>query len=106
MTVHGDGSAARDWLFVEDHCDALDRIIHADIDKVIGQVINLGTGHDRSVLEIAESVKAIVQSGSLELVGAAVGRRRTDLIRQSTRRASGEISFVGDRHLTHPLKTD
>lgn len=30
MTVHGDGSARRDFLFVADHCDALDRLLHAD----------------------------------------------------------------------------
>ncbi len=61
LTVHGDGSAARDWLFVEDHCQALDRLIHVDRDTVVGEVINLGTGRDISVLEIAESVRAAMQ---------------------------------------------
>src|SRR5437588_2970044 len=61
LTVHGDGSAARDWLFVEDHCAALDRLIHADREKVVGEVINLGTGRDISVMEIAEAVPAATQ---------------------------------------------
>ncbi len=56
ITVHGDGSAARDWLFVKDHCEALDRVIHADLDTVNGQVINLGTGQHKSVLEVAQAV--------------------------------------------------
>lgn len=56
MMVHGDGSARRDFLFVDDHCEALDAIIHCDHSKVIGQVINLGTGRDVSILEIAQSV--------------------------------------------------
>jgi dTDP-glucose 4,6-dehydratase len=56
LTVHGDGSAARDWLFVEDHCEALDRIMHADLEQVKGQVINVGTERHLSVREIAEAV--------------------------------------------------
>ena len=36
LTVHGDGSSARDWMFVEDHCRALDALLHADRTTVIG----------------------------------------------------------------------
>ena len=67
MTVHGDGSARRDFLFVEDHCDALDSIMHCDHGKVIGQVINLGTGRDVSVLEIAQAVKGMMKPSSSEI---------------------------------------
>jgi len=28
LTIHGDGSARRDFLFVQDHCEALVRLIH------------------------------------------------------------------------------
>lgn len=56
LTVHGDGSAARDWIFVEEHCEALDRLLHADLNQLRGQVINIGTGRDKSVLEVAEAV--------------------------------------------------
>jgi dTDP-glucose 4,6-dehydratase len=56
LTVHGDGAAARDWIFVEEHCEALDRLLHTDIENVRGQVINIGSEHHRSVLEVAEAV--------------------------------------------------
>src|SRR3954466_7501864 len=56
LSVHGDGSAARDFLFVEDHCEALDKIIHAPRDKIVGQTINLGTGRHVSISEIASAV--------------------------------------------------
>jgi dTDP-glucose 4,6-dehydratase len=56
LTVHGDGQSSRDWMFVEDTCRALDRMLHIDRDQVAGQVINIGTGTDTSVLEIAERV--------------------------------------------------
>ncbi|MHC9544266.1 MAG: dTDP-glucose 4,6-dehydratase [Vulcanimicrobiota bacterium] len=56
LTVHGDGSAERDWIFVEDHCRALDLVIHCELDKVKGQVINLGTGSSISIQNIAQSI--------------------------------------------------
>jgi len=58
ITIHGDGSAARDWLFVEDHCDALEAIIDADLNEVLGEVFNLGSGKDRSIREVASVIRA------------------------------------------------
>lgn len=56
LTVHGEGLAKRDWLYVKDFCNAIDTILHADFAKLAGQVLNLGTGRDISVKEIAEMV--------------------------------------------------
>ena len=56
LRVHGDGSAARDWIFVEDTCDAIDRVAHCESAKVIGEVINIGTGVSLSVADIAGAV--------------------------------------------------
>lgn len=56
LTVHGDGSARRDWQYVEDTCTKLDFVIHAPLEKVKGQVLNLGSGADYSVMEIAKMV--------------------------------------------------
>jgi dTDP-glucose 4,6-dehydratase len=61
LTVHGDGSAKRDWIFVEEHCEVLDRILHANLDQIRGQVINIGSGEHKSVLEVAEAVLAAMQ---------------------------------------------
>lgn len=60
LTVHGDGSAARDWMFVSNLCEGLDRVLHEERDRVVGQVINFGTGLHRSVLEVAEAVREVV----------------------------------------------
>jgi dTDP-glucose 4,6-dehydratase len=62
LTVHGDGSARRDFLFVQDHCEALDRLIHMERRGVIGEIFNLGTGRDISIHEIAEEVKATMHN--------------------------------------------
>ena len=56
LTIHGDGNSSRDWMYVEDTCQALDKILHARRDKVIGQVINLGTGKDTRVADIGKKV--------------------------------------------------
>lgn len=72
MTVHGRGLAERDWLYVKDHCEALDKVLHTDINTIKGQVINLGSGISTSVHDIAKKVKELTN-------------------------ASSEIIFVGDR---------
>lgn len=56
IRVHGDGSAARDYVFVEDVCGALDIIMHYDINKVKGEVFNVASGVHRSILSIAQDV--------------------------------------------------
>ncbi len=56
LTVHGDGHASRDWVFVDDVARAIEAVIEADLDDVAGQVINLATGRDISVSEIADLV--------------------------------------------------
>lgn len=54
LLVHGDGRMSRDWIFVEDTCDAVLRAITKD--AAIGEVFNVGTGIDFSVMEIAERI--------------------------------------------------
>jgi len=56
LTVHGDGSATRDWLYVDDDAEAIEAAIAADIDAVRGEVVNIATGVDISVSEIADLV--------------------------------------------------
>jgi len=56
LTVHGDGHASRDWLYVEDDAEAIVAAIEADLDTVAGEVINVATGLDVSVSEIADLV--------------------------------------------------
>src|SRR5581483_12361483 len=49
LTVHGDGHASRDWLYVDDDAEAIEAAIAADLDAVAGEVINVATGVDVSV---------------------------------------------------------
>jgi dTDP-glucose 4,6-dehydratase len=56
LTIHGDGHASRDWLFVDDDAEAIESIIEAPLDRVAGQVLNVATGVDIPVAEIADRV--------------------------------------------------
>ena len=56
LTIHGDGHASRDWLHVDDDAEAIEAIIVADIDAIAGEVINVATGVDLSVSQIADAV--------------------------------------------------
>src|SRR5512133_3274047 len=56
LTVHGDGHASRDWLYVMDDAEAIERMIETPIDTIAGEVINVATGVDISVGDIAGMV--------------------------------------------------
>ena len=55
LTIHGDGHASRDWLYVDDDAEAIEAIIDADVDAVAGEVVNVATGVDISVSAIADA---------------------------------------------------
>jgi dTDP-glucose 4,6-dehydratase len=50
LPVYGSGNNLRDWIYVEDHCEALRRILNAD--GVAGEVFNIGAENEHSSLEI------------------------------------------------------
>jgi nucleoside-diphosphate-sugar epimerase len=69
LTVHGDGSATRDFVFVEDVVEGLVRCATAD--GAEGEAFNLASGVETSVRELAETVIELAGSDSeLELVPA------------------------------------
>jgi dTDP-glucose 4,6-dehydratase len=56
LTVHGDGHASRDWLYVEDDAEAIVAAISAPLEAIAGEVLNVATGTDISVSAIADHV--------------------------------------------------
>ena len=53
LTIHGDGLASRDWLHVDDTASAIEALVEAPLEQVAGEVVNVATGVDISVLDIA-----------------------------------------------------
>jgi dTDP-glucose 4,6-dehydratase len=60
LTIHGAGHASRDWLYVADDAEAIERVIETPIDAIAGEVLNVATGIDISVNEIANMVLEVL----------------------------------------------
>lgn len=60
IRLQGDGKHVRQWLYVEDHCRALDMLLHADASLVVGEIFNIGSGPggERTTLDNARAVLA------------------------------------------------
>ena len=57
LPLYNDGSAVRDYVYVEDHCRAIDLVLH---EAPTGGVFNVGTGVETSGLQVAEAVLEIM----------------------------------------------
>ncbi|KGP77366.1 MULTISPECIES: dTDP-glucose 4,6-dehydratase [unclassified Paenibacillus] len=53
LPVYGDGLNIRDWLYVEDHCSAIDLVIHQGI---TGEVYNIGGNNERTNVHIVKTI--------------------------------------------------
>jgi dTDP-glucose 4,6-dehydratase len=60
IRIHGDGTASRDYIYVEDTCAAIDIIMHSDIQKVIGEVFNVASSVHRSIFSVAQDIVRIM----------------------------------------------
>lgn len=57
ITVYGDGSNIRDWLYVKDHCDAIES---AMINGQLGEVYNVGGLNEKTNIEIVNIICEIL----------------------------------------------
>lgn len=53
LPVYGDGKNVRDWLYVEDHCKAIDLIIHHG---TVGEVYNIGGHNEMANIDIVKLI--------------------------------------------------
>lgn len=57
LPVYGDGLNVRDWLYVEDHCKAIDLVLHKG---KIGEVYNIGGNNERTNIEIVKMIVSYI----------------------------------------------
>lgn len=98
LPVYGDGSNVRDWLYVEDHCKAIDLVLRKG---TAGQVYNVGGHNEKTNLEIVKltiaTIRGLLEENpqyrqALKTKGQVSGAEiRTDRINESL------ITFVKDR---------
>lgn len=63
LPVYGDGANVRDWLYVEDHCSAIDLIIRNGRE---GEIYNVGGHNEKSNLDVVKIIlKALGKSEDL-----------------------------------------
>jgi dTDP-glucose 4,6-dehydratase len=57
LPIYGDGRNVRDWLFVTDHCAAIERVLQAGAP---GETYTIGGNNERSNLELVRTICAIL----------------------------------------------
>jgi dTDP-glucose 4,6-dehydratase len=78
LPVYGDGKNVRDWLYVEDHCEAISTVLERGR---IGQTYNVGGWNEKQNIEIVQTICDLVDEMAPRLKAS-----RRDL-----------VSFVKDR---------
>ena len=53
LPIYGKGENVRDWLYVEDHCEAIKEVL---VKGSIGETYNIGGNNEKTNIEIAETV--------------------------------------------------
>ena len=53
LPVYGDGKNIRDWLYVEDHCSAVDKIIRYG---KVGEIYNIGGNNEKANIDIVKII--------------------------------------------------
>ncbi len=57
LPLYGDGRQVRDWLYVRDHCAALDLVLHKGAE---GEVYNVGAGHELENIELTRRILVLL----------------------------------------------
>lgn len=57
LPIHGDGLHVRDWIYVRDHCEAIDLILH---NGTLGEVYNIGSDNERPTIDIARIILNLI----------------------------------------------
>lgn len=75
VPVYGDGLNVRDWLYVYDHCEAIDVVLHKG---KIGEVYNIGGHNEKTNMEITHLILAAMgkDDSSIKYVEDRLGHDR------------------------------
>ncbi|MBI2483728.1 dTDP-glucose 4,6-dehydratase [Candidatus Uhrbacteria bacterium] len=57
IPLYGDGTHVREWIYTEDHCRAIDVLLH---EGAIGEAYNIGTGYEIANIDLAKNILALL----------------------------------------------
>lgn len=88
LPIYGDGKNVRDWIFVDDHCSAIDVVLKKGIN---GEVYNIGAGNEKTNLDITKLILVSLNKPEdlMEFVSDRLGHDRRYAIN------SGKIEKLG-----------
>ena len=75
LPVYGEGLNVRDWLYVEDHCRAIDLIIHKG---TVGEVYNIGGHNEKTNIYIVKKILELLDKPE-SLITYVTDRKGHDL---------------------------
>lgn len=75
LPIYGDGKNVRDWIYVKDHCKAIDLILHKG---KIGEIYNVGGNSEKNNLEVVKTILNILGKSEelIEFVPDRLGHDR------------------------------
>lgn len=75
IPIYGDGKNVRDWLHVNDHCRAIDIIIH---NGKVGEIYNISANNERDNLSVVKQILTLLQrsENSIDFVEDRKGHDR------------------------------
>ncbi len=104
LPIYGDGKQVRDWLYVEDHCRAIIRVLEAGR---VGETYNIGGWNEMTNLDVVKSVCSVLD----ELRARPDGKAYSEQIRfvrdrpGHDRRYAIDARKIRDELGWHPCET-
>jgi UDP-glucose 4-epimerase len=98
LTVFGDGTQTRDFVYVEDVVAGVRAALDAPREAVSGEVFQVGTGRETTVLELAEVVRSAAGRGEIRFAPRRAGDPERNFAR--VERARERLGFEAPTSLT------
>ena len=96
IPIYGDGKNIRDWLFVDDHCDAIELIFRKGL---IGETYNIGGGYEIRNIDLTKLIIKLFDEKNLNPLGFS-----ENLIQFVDDRAGHDFRYAIDHSkITHEL---
>jgi dTDP-glucose 4,6-dehydratase len=94
LPVYGQGTNIRDWLYVEDHCKAIDLVVEQGAD---GSIYNIGGHNERQNIQIVRLTIQTIHDMMMEQPNMR------GILRKQDRKADGQISidWINDGLITY-----